>query len=174
MNIVILGGNSPAHKQWIRDLGAHLESDKHNVFLHDYKHWNSGDESADIEYEIRQVGDKFGNLTDCLIIAKSVGTVIATLAVAHSRIKPTKTVLLGIPIDGVAGETEGFAASFYLLPETQILQNQHDPYGSSSGIENFLGQHGTEKHRLHIIDNVDTHDYQDFDLISELVVQDFS
>ena len=45
MKILILGGNSPRHYDWIRELGGYLEATGHQVILYDYQHWSKGDVS---------------------------------------------------------------------------------------------------------------------------------
>lgn len=52
MNILILGGNSPRHYDWIRQLGAYFSAQGHEVRLHDYAHWQTGESVADIDMEL--------------------------------------------------------------------------------------------------------------------------
>ena len=165
MNMLLLGGNNPRHHQWLRELGAVLESAGHKVFLHDYAHWNTGAPLADIDTEVARVQQTIGTEKDYVIIAKSIGTVIATIAINHGMLRPQKCLLLGTPITGIAGDTPAFAPSLAALPRTVFVQNEHDPYGSADTLNTFLQTYHPAVYELDVVFNNYTHDYVDFEQI---------
>lgn len=165
MNILLLGGNSPRHYQWIRDLGAVLIDAGHTVLLHDYAHWSTGAPLADMPTEITRLEALIENEKDYIVIAKSIGTVIATLAVNQGVLRPKKCLLLGVPITGIAADTPGFAASVSALPRTVFVQNESDPYGSAEALLSFLELCHPAAYELDVVFNNDTHDYVDFERI---------
>ena len=165
MKIVLLGGNSPRHYDWIRDLGRALEAAGHTVLLHDYEHWQTGAPLADISREVERVHALLANETGYMIIAKSIGTVIATVATAKGLLRPTRCLLLGVPFTGIAGETPEFLPGLATLPRTIFIQNEFDPYGSAEGLDTLLARSHPSVFDLVVVENNTTHDYTDFDLL---------
>lgn len=162
MKTLILGGNSPRHYKWIRALGTYLESCGHKVVLHDYKHWSTGEKTANIDDEIAAIATLMRGEHDYAVIGKSVGTVITALATARGKLTPQRCVLLGIPYEGIAGATADFLPSLNALPGTVIFQNTDDPYGGAAVIrDHVLSQ--TDNDAITFIETPgDTHDYLDF------------
>lgn len=172
MNIVLLGGNSKRHYQWVRDLAASLTSNGHTVILHDYKHWLTGDESADIEYEINSLSKQLEPYDNYIIIAKSVGTLIASLGIQRGAIKAAHAILLGVPLNGVISTYPEFTDALKSLPPTIIVQNSDDPYGAVADITQFIEQNApTQVISVLEIPNNSTHDYVDFPLLNGVVSQ---
>lgn len=165
MKIVVLGGNNPRHHDWIRELGTTLQAAGHTVILHDYEHWQTGAPLADIDHEIEHLHTLLKTETDYLLIAKSIGTVIATLGVARNRFAPAKCLLLGVPFTGIAGETPEFLPGLATLPRTLFIQNEFDPYGSAEGLDMLLTRSHPSVFDLVVVENNTTHDYTDFDLL---------
>lgn len=165
MNVLILGGNSARHYEWIRELGAVLVAAGHTVFLHDYTHWTTGASVANINDEVTRVKSTIGEEGDYVLIAKSIGTVIAALAINQGILHPKKCLLLGAPITGIAGDTPAFAPSLSALPRTVFVQNEHDPYGSAETLNTFLQVHHPAVYELDVVFDNYTHDYVDFEQI---------
>ena len=170
MNVLILGGNSPRHYDWIRQLGAYLRAQGYEVRLHDYAHWDTGEPATDIDAELGRLRQELADVTEYVIVAKSIGTVIATIGVARGVLTPARCVLLGVPKDGVAGDTPAFLPSVGDLPPTTVLQNEHDPYGSAVAVEEWLKPHANASLRFVTIPTNTTHDYLDFALITDRLV----
>ena len=166
MNILLLGGNSPQHKLWLHQLGAFLESAGHVVIRHEYHHWQTGEPNADIEAELRRLRPVASQLANYAVIAKSVGTVIATLGIARGLLQPTQCVFLGVPLAGIAGETPDFLPSLAALPPTTIMQNDHDPYGSFDLLQQTLPP--LPQLTLQTSPGA-THDYVDFAAIAAML-----
>lgn len=169
MNILILGGNSAEHYRWIRNVKAALESDHHTVIVHDYRHWRTNAPQADIAYEIEQVAAKLSDQsTDWTIIAKSVGTIIATLGISQGRFTAASCIFLGTPIHGTMGSTPIFISSLTNLPYTVFVQNEFDPFGSAVCLKHTLeGVHLT--YRYIVVPHNTTHSYTDYTLLEGLL-----
>lgn len=165
MKVLILGGNSPRHYDWIRELGGYLETQGHQVMLHDYRHWTTGASAANINDELVRLTDLDVGQDDYVVISKSIGTVITALGVARGILRPSRCVLLGIPYQGIAGTTPDFEQSLKQLPRTTIIQNEHDPLGAAEMIASRLEVVQNDAIAL-IMTSGDTHDYLDFALIA--------
>src|SRR5258706_12101649 len=97
MNALILGGESPRHYDWVRTVAEHLKPAFDKVVYLDYRHWSAGG-GSDIEYETAEVAKLTDDLGEYVIVAKSIGTVIATLGIASGTLKPARCVFLGLPL----------------------------------------------------------------------------
>jgi hypothetical protein len=168
MKILILGGNSKRHYEWIRKLGAHLVAAGHEVILHDYRHWATGDEWADADYELARLAELMDGERDYIIVAKSIGTVITVLGVKQGILHPMRCVLLGIPYNGVVDQVPEFDEDLKLLPSTVVLQHEYDPYGSAEDIAKHLELADNPAINLAAMPG-NTHDYTDFALIERLL-----
>lgn len=167
MNILILGGNSKHHYDWVRELAKALQTDKTRVVYLDYKHWQT-DGSLKIEDEINSavaLGDKLG---EYIVVAKSVGTIITTLGVADGRLKPAGCLMLGTPLTVIKEYYPDFADKLTSLPRTVFLQNAQDPYGSAEMLEGYLEDKSPADYHV-VTAPGDTHDYVDYDSIKELI-----
>ena len=93
--IVILGGNSTSNIEWVKDLSKKLSSSLEKKTI-SYRHWSSGDNMIDIDYE----GKKLANLLDKsdVVIAKSAGSLVLLKALSISKIKIKKAIIFGFPL----------------------------------------------------------------------------
>ncbi|MGB4762038.1 MAG: hypothetical protein WBP12_01615 [Candidatus Saccharimonas sp.] len=162
MTILLLGGNSLRHKQWIRDFGAALATHGHEVIMQDYRHWETSDGMADIDHEIAQATEAMQGKDEYAIIAKSIGTIIGAVAVARGLLHPSKVLMLGVPYKGIAGNTPEFAPALTTLPPTVFVQNEHDPYGDSTGLDTLLTNTHPHDYSVVVVPGNNTHDYTDF------------
>lgn len=163
MKVLILGGNSPRHYDWNRQLGAALAKAGYEPIIYDYVHWQTGAPLADIEAELSNLRQLMKEEHSYAIIAKSIGTVIATLATARGILRPSRCILLGVPHTGIAGDTADFLPSLATLPRTLFVQNEHDPYGSAEGLDALLERSCPPAYELAVVFGNTTHDYVDFE-----------
>lgn len=99
MNALLLPGNSPRHAVWIEELNAALSPHFGATKTQHYRHWSTGQELADITYEITVAQQQANDLDPYVIIAKSIGTVIAVKGTAGKALYPEKLILLGVPLN---------------------------------------------------------------------------
>lgn len=172
MRVLILGGNSPHHHDWVRSLGRFLADRGHDPVLQDYRHWQTGDADADLDHEIAVAGrlmrDK-GQDAPTAIVAKSVGCMIAALGAARGVLAPERCLLLGMPLDGIAGQTPDLPAAMRTLPATTLVQHEHDPYGSAATVRAWLATVDAPRVRL-VVTPGDTHAYTDLHRIERELV----
>jgi len=170
MNILLLGGNSPRHHGWVRELQAHLQDGGDEVTLHDYRHWETGDENADVPYEIDAVSNLANAQEHYMVIAKSVGTVIATRAIAQGKIHPSACVFLGVPHSSLGKHLPDIRQDLGVLPPTVFAQNSGDPLGSADLVKEYVAQNHPATWEF-VATPGETHDYSDFQLIADLAAR---
>ncbi len=165
MNALILGGESPRHQTWVRQVADALRLPFEKVVFVDYKHWPEKAET-DIAHEINAASEAARDLGEYVVIAKSIGTAITALAIKDGKLRPVRCVFLGFPLRGIvrrmAAEQEWLAD----LPPTVFVQNEHDPTGAAEDVAAYLKTAPLKQYRLHVLPNNDTHDYTDLDLIT--------
>lgn len=170
MNVLLLGGQSPRHYDWVREFQTALQAHGHTVFIHDYTHWLSGGNDINLEVEIAAVAELAKDLQDYVIVAKSIGTVITTLGVARGLLIPKACVFLGFPLQVVQATYDTqVAEALAALPPTTCVHNEHDPLGSAVAMQAYISAYKPSEVR-YITTPGDTHDYTDFERINELIV----
>ncbi len=131
MQVVALPGRRSETERWLRDL-------LHTVGLPDsgvvrYRHWSSEVE-ASVSFEAALVADQ----TPQLVVAKSLGTVVAATAFAHHGFRPAAAVLVGTPFQAVAAEDLRLLQNFARGVETLFIQQIQDPGGPVAALHNEL------------------------------------
>lgn len=161
MNILILGGRSKRHYEWVRELASKFMGSGLNATYYDYTHWQTDAEKVDIEDEIVSISKFAFSFGEYIIVAKSIGTVIATLGVAAGKLTPKGCVFLGVPANHFGQDLPDIRNLFTRLPKTFFIQNHADPLGSSTDIGEILQDYHPCDWDL-ITNSGDTHDYIDF------------
>lgn len=166
MNALLLPGNSSRHGEWVEELKDALSPQFQTVTTQHYRHWQKAEDWADIEYEMGVADEKARDLQPYVIVAKSIGTVIAARGVANGMLYPEKIVLLGVPVKGGA-QADEFARTLKHIPiPVVIVQNSADPLGS------FIEVRGAFEDISDGLSFVElpgeTHDYLDFEAIAKL------
>lgn len=168
MNILILGGNSKRHYEWIRDVKEVLEPLADEVRLHDYKHWTNDDPEADVAFEVSAAAKTVEDIGDYILVAKSIGTVISTFGISQGLLTPKACLFMGVPLQVIPERYPDFANDIAKLPHTIFLQNTKDPLGSSVDLEQYVQKAAPVDWRLTATAH-NTHDYVNMDLITSLV-----
>jgi hypothetical protein len=132
----------------------------------DYKHWATG-EQMDLEFEVVEAGRLAEGLGDYVVVAKSIGCVVATLATARGMIAPKKCVFLGFPL-GVIHDLPEVDTALLKLPPTTFVHNEFDTVGSAEEVKAYIAAHAPANYNLQTIPGNQTHDYTDFDTIVQL------
>ncbi len=68
---------SQRHHEWVREVAAALRPEFEEVRLLDYKHWTEPETEMDLEYEVGQAAKLAEGLGGYIVVAKSIGTVVA-------------------------------------------------------------------------------------------------
>lgn len=132
MQVIALPGRHRTTEAWMRTVlgGAMLAT---NGIAH-YRHWDAAVE-ADAEWESRRLLDA----TPDLVVAKSLGTVIASRAFVHHRFRPRNAVLIGTPFDALGPGELAVMRQFASGVETLFIQQDEDPGGPASQLATALG-----------------------------------
>lgn len=172
MNALVLGGMSSRHKVWVRHVTEALKPHFTEVVFLDYRHWDVEGGQIDIEYEIDQAAMLAKDLGDYVVVAKSIGTAIATLAAARGQLAPKRCLFMGFPLKVVQEDMPEVAVALSKLPKTTFLHNAHDPLGIGEDVGTYLQINVAPRQYTLMILPGDTHDYVDLDQIVRLSVKD--
>ena len=167
MHALLLPGNSPRHAEWVEKLKDATSSHFENVTAQHYRHWETGNKWADVDYEISVAQEKTNNLSPYIIIGKSIGTAIATKGIADKVLHPEKIILLGVPINGGVSTDSLTQWLKHITIPFVIVQNTADPLGSFSDVKEALKDISSNLSFVELVGN--THDYIDFDAISKII-----
>jgi hypothetical protein len=149
MNILLLGGVSDSNKQWVGEWAELLRGHGHVVEAVHYDHWGFPEKAFDFEIEsekISRLGEEFKR---GIVVAKSIGSVLAVYATHQQIIFPDKAVFLGFPVksNGQAVSTMKIDLEAWLKDyrvSTKVYQNQDDPVTNfeeaKSALQNFAGE----------------------------------
>lgn len=131
MNVIALPGRRKETEPWLRDLL--LAAGLPDTGVVRYRHWDS-DAEASVSFE----ADRLCNQTPQLVVAKSLGTVIAATAFAGQGFRPDAAVLIGTPFQAVAAEDLSLLHDFARGVETLFIQQIEDPGGSATELPTAL------------------------------------
>jgi hypothetical protein len=170
MRILLLGGQSPRHRDWARRLAAALQARGHRTDVLEYANWLAGAPVTNFAGELDRAAARQPSGA-YLIVAKSIGTLLALTGVAQGRLHPAGTLLLGFPLQGIpdiAGvDPAEIARGWRRLPPTVLVQNQLDPWGAASAVRDAVADLPQVELRVRPDDR--THDYVDFPALGGLV-----
>jgi len=159
LNLLILPGNSARHKQWLRDAQTALAPFFDTILVLEYRHWESSDNKTNLEYEVNAAKELVSGWKEYVVLAKSIGTVIATVAHQEGKLAAESYVFLGLPLPLIKDDA-GFYPQLQALQNVIIFQNSHDPFGSSNAVGEYIA---SGKANMAVIEVPgSTHDYVDF------------
>ncbi len=171
MRIIIVPGNSPKNKKWAEEIKKFLqENKKHDVLSIEYSHWHSGEEIIDIEKEAARLSELLSPSEEFLIIAKSAGISVSVKAFLSGKINSKSFIFLGLPLYWAIEREIDISSMFndFYAPAL-IVQNNKDPIAPASKVREFLKNLKTPKNIQLIETSGNTHEYEDFTLISSLI-----
>jgi hypothetical protein len=131
MQVVALPGRRSETEPWLRDLLLAAGLPDSGVVR--YRHWNS-DAEASVSFEAALLS----NQAPQLVVAKSLGTVIAATAFGHHGFRPAAAVLVGTPFQAIAAEDLRLLQKFAGGVETLFIQQTEDPGGSAAELHDAL------------------------------------
>lgn len=168
MNLILLGGNSTINKQWLHDLATALKSHYPSPYIHHYRHWETGEELIDLDYELEALTKNLP-AEPYIILAKSAGVLLTLKGLAEEVLKPQKCIFLGTPF--AWAKANNFAAETWLkhysLP-TLFIQQSHDPAISYQDLQHYLEQAGLTNSKPVEIPG-DDHIYGDFEQLKNTI-----
>ena len=140
-----------------------------NTYIHNYKHWDTGEDMINFDIELSSLTEKLDNLSPYVFIAKSAGCILALKSMNRKTPKPIACLFLGVPIK--FAEHYGISLNDLLIKTDVpiiIAQNDNDPFGSYDEIENIVKSLDNKNITIKKL-NGDTHDYDNFGEISHIL-----
>ena len=139
MVTIILPGYSAHNKDWLeqtaRDIGAGGE-----IRADYWDHWTDPSKKFNAKEKGRLINDISGT-GSCDIIAKSIGTLVASYMILENPAKIRKVIFCGIPMNDLTEEDKEvikLALKSVSPKEAICFQNDEDPHGSTDQVTNFL------------------------------------
>jgi predicted alpha/beta-hydrolase family hydrolase len=168
MNLLLLPGNSPHNKAWIHHVDEVLAPLFNGTLVHDYAHWENGQNFIDFEHEIEATCQEVGDLEPYSIFAKSVGSILAIKAMAARSLEPRGCLFVGLPLQLVIDENIplGDLLKDVKIPIT-IAQNDHDPIGGFQAVKAYFDKLTLPNITLVELSG-DAHDYDDMAKVTKL------
>jgi|GEM_PF-2598789 len=124
MQVVALPGRRSETESWLRQLL--LAAGLHDAVVVRYRHWDS-DVEARVPFEAARLAEQAPQL----VVAKSLGTVIAATAFAHHGFRPAAAVLIGTPFEAIDADALDLLRQFACGVETLFIQQREDPGGAA-------------------------------------------
>lgn len=139
----------------------------------DYRHWEVEGAEMDVEGELARAVELAEGLGDYVVVAKSIGMVLATLANARGLIAPKACVFMGFPLRPAQELPQALelAVAFKNLPPTVFLHNENDPLGTAEAVREYIERNAPADYEFQITPG-DTHDYADFKLVATLAARE--
>ena len=138
MKIIILPGYSVKNFLWAQEVKNNLH-DGSEIILHKWSHWQ-GNGNFSINNEISQIKNYFDKQTSINLIAKSIGTLVASHLINKNANLFNKVILCGIPLNDLSSkEIQNYQAlSRINLNHIVCFQNENDPHGSFIQVQKLL------------------------------------
>jgi hypothetical protein len=169
MELILLPGNSINSKDWIEKIESDLKELFDKTYVLYYKHWETGAEIIDMNYELEQLTNHIGKKRNYILLAKSIGSVLAIRGIKEGKLKPKKCIFFGTPV--LFCRQYRIPIDFFIenySTETMFIQNTKDPYFSADELRNFLKNKNVKNYSFIEFPGV-THNYDELLQIKKLV-----
>lgn len=167
MKLFLLGGNSYSNKPWVKDFRQALKKISSDVFAKEYRHWQNGEKVIDLEYEIEQFKQDISNEDNYVVVAKSLGSIVAARGASEMNSHPRMIVVVGAPLSIVIEERFTYIEWLNNIPCPKLfMQNDHDPLGSFSDLEQYFSNEKLANYKALMLKG-NTHHYDDIKLMVE-------
>lgn len=145
MVTIILPGYSPTNKKWLEETANEIPGSSEVRPIY-WGHWT--DKTIKFEPKIKaSLLDGVSGKRVIDIVAKSIGTLVASYLIQKSPEKIRKIILCGIPLNNLSEEERvTIKNSLRLVPLKNILviQNEDDPHGGYDTVVSFLSEFGDD------------------------------
>ena len=127
MHVIALPGRSSETEEWLRRLLVAGELPVRNIVQ--YRHWQS-----EVEASVTFEASRLEGQAPQLVVAKSMGTVIAATAFDLHEFRPHAAVLIGTPYSALPSAERRLLQKFAQAVSTLFIQQTADPGGSAAGL----------------------------------------
>jgi predicted alpha/beta-hydrolase family hydrolase len=131
MEVIGLPGRNKETEDWLRHLLASLALGASEVVR--YRHWG-GNTDPNIMHETEALR---GRAVD-LVVAKSMGTIVAATACSSVSFQPARAVLIGSPIAGASPELRALYRSLAERIPTLFIQQTADFTGAFAELKSVV------------------------------------
>lgn len=165
----ILPGYSPQNKIWAEDTAnkLNLNQEMRPVF---WNHWGDPSKEFDPQEKVRLIID-VARQNSINIIAKSIGSLVASYIIQEVPERMQKVIFCGIPLNDINEEQkEVIRKALEGFPEDKItvFQNIDDPHGTYDQVSDFLAKVNS---KINIISkNRSDHEYPYYKEFREFLV----
>ena len=125
MHVTALPGRRSETEAWLRSVL--VAAGFPEAVVTRYRHWDT-----EVEANVPFEAARLANQSPPLVIAKSLGTVIAATAFCLHKFRPTGAVLIGTPYAALESGDLRFLQQFSAAVETLFIQQSEDPGGSAA------------------------------------------
>ena len=145
MVTIIIPGYSAHNKDWLEETAKSVKSDGEIRPIY-WGHW----EDPDIKFDAAEKANLLDGITGKRvvdIIAKSVGTLVASLVIEKSPEKIRKVIFCGMPLNDINEDRkEVIKNALGKIPAENIIciQNEEDPHGGTDAVKMFLSGFASE------------------------------
>lgn len=139
MLTVIIPGYSASNRPWVEETVKNLDVDGQIRPIY-WDHWENSEKSF-VPKEKAHLISGFAPNGTYNIIAKSIGTLVASYVVQKSPESIKKIIFCGICLNDLGeDDKEVIKEALKLLPKEKLLfiQNDEDPHGNITQLKNFL------------------------------------
>lgn len=173
--LLILPGNSSRNRTWGEECAEFFAEQFDEIYLQLYDHWETGEEWMDVVSETEKIANTVTGCDDdgeWYVCAKSMGSVLALMAIQADVIEPEKCVFFGMPLD--KAENKFFKGDWsslidYRVP-TLVFHHNHDPVANCDFTAQKLMELGQNITFRKLPGN--NHDYIDF-AVYQVEIEDF-
>ncbi|EAR07336.1 alpha/beta family hydrolase [Reinekea blandensis] len=164
MNALLLPGRTASIRKWAQNLTEQLASALNGECqLHEYQWWQDPDLAPDPLAEV----NRLPSTSVDLVVAKSIGTLIAAKALTSHTLKCQLIVLIGIPVNGLDDEGRVLLQALFQGPvPVLVIQQEQDIAGSAEQVHALL----TDRVELQVVSGHD-HLYSDVDKLVTLIMK---
>ena len=124
MKLIALPGQNQATETWLAELVGLVTTGEDTLQQLHYRHWDESGE-PDVAHEAARIAD-----SQCdLVIAKSLGTLIALTAFKQSNFQPDQAIFIGIPFNHYSADYLELLREFTVATPALFIQQTADVTG---------------------------------------------
>ncbi len=124
MKLIALPGQNQATEPWLAEIVGRVTTGEDTVDQLHYRHWDEPG-APDVAHEASRIAD-----SQCdLVIAKSLGTLIALTAFQQSGFRPGRAVFIGIPFNHYSADYLRLLREFAAATPALFIQQTADVTG---------------------------------------------
>ena len=174
MKLILLSGNSVNTREWIEFVERELKDLFDLTYIQYYKHWETGNENIDFDYELNKLSNSLKDKKDYVIFGKSAGVALALKGISEGKLSPKKCMLTGIPVfwcDSINAPIRKWIKN-YKTP-SYFIQKTKDPAINARDLKSLLEKNKVKNSKFIEIPGEDHH-YEDLEelkrLMKELII----